>query len=112
MRTALARELVRLLPTVVRGTAPGIIAIAGADAGAQDTDDPARHHAAAEKPARTLARSISVVVALSGPAVFVTDDTNGSRITNGDGLLAQVAGGAVMSAFAAVDEDRFATSSQ
>ena len=68
-----------------------------------------------EESARTLARSIGGVVALSGTVGFVTDGTRESRIANGDGLLAQVAGGAggalaaVMSAFAAVDEDRLAT---
>ena len=115
VRTALAHELVQLRPTVVRGTAPEIIAIAGTGAGGQGTDASAENLAAAQESARTLARSISGVVALSGTATFVTDGTRESRITNADGLLAQVAGGAggalaaMMSAFAAVDEDRLAT---
>lgn len=70
--------------------------------------------AAAEESARDLARRTGCVVAVSGPVDFVTDGVRSARIANGDALLTRVTGGgcalgAVMAAFAAVDEDRFAT---
>lgn len=117
VRTALAHRLLELRPTVVRGTASEITAVAGAGAGAggSDADDSAGARRAAEETARTLAGRTGGVVAVSGPADFVTDGTRDARITNGDALLAKVAGGAggalaaVMSAFAAADKDQFAT---
>lgn len=53
------------------------------------------------------------MVAVSGPVDFVTDGVRSARNAHGDALLTRVTGGgcalgAVMAAFAAVDEDRFA----
>lgn len=117
VRTALAQQLLELQPTVVRGTASEIIAVAGdgAAAGGQDADASPEILQAAQETARTLARRTSGVIAVSGPPDFVTDGTRDSRIANGDALLTQVAGGgggalaAVMAAFAVVDENRLAT---
>lgn len=114
VRTALAHQLVELRPTVIRGTPSEIIAVAGARAGTHGADDSTEALQAAKETAHTLARQTSGVVAVSAPVDFVTDGTRDSRITNGAALLAQVAGApaalaAVMSAFAAIDEDRLAT---
>jgi hydroxyethylthiazole kinase len=54
------------------------------------------------------------VVAVSGPVDLVTDGRELVRIANGHPLLTRVTGGgcalgAVVAGFAAVDEDRFAT---
>ncbi|MBM9503094.1 hydroxyethylthiazole kinase [Streptomyces sp. KK5PA1] len=55
------------------------------------------------------------MIAVSGPLDFVTDGTRNWRIANADPMLTRVAGGggdtlaAMMSAFAAVDENQLAT---
>ncbi|WP_306319990.1 MULTISPECIES: hydroxyethylthiazole kinase [unclassified Streptomyces] len=113
VRTALAAELLALRPTVIRGNASEIIALAGAGGGGRGVD--AAHGVEdAEAVADGLARSTGGVVAVSGPVDYVTDGTRAARVANGDALLTRVTGGgcalgAVMAAFAAVDEDRFAT---
>jgi hydroxyethylthiazole kinase len=117
VRTALAQQLLELQPTVIRGTAPEIIAVAGAGAaaGRKGAEDPADILQVAEENARALARRTSGVIAVSGPLDFVTDGRRDSRIANGDALISRVAGGgggalaAMMAAFAAVGEDRFPT---
>ncbi|MET8331038.1 hydroxyethylthiazole kinase [Streptomyces sp. NPDC005181] len=112
VRTALARELLELRPTVIRGNASEIIALAGSGDGGRGVDS-SDGVEAAEESARGLARTAACVVAVSGPVDFVTDGVRSARIANGDALLTRVTGGgcalgAVMAAFAAVDEDRFA----
>ena len=64
--------------------------------------------------ARGLASGTGAVVAVSGPVDLVTDGDRVARVANGDPLLTRVTGGgcalgALLAAFAAVDEDRFAT---
>lgn len=113
VRTALAADLLALRPTVIRGNASEIIALAGAGGGGRGVD--ASHGVDdAEDAAAELARTGGSVVAVSGPVDYVTDGTRSARIADGDALLTRVTGGgcalgAVMAAFAAVDEDRFAT---
>ncbi|MGY0488685.1 hydroxyethylthiazole kinase [Streptomyces sp. WG-D5] len=113
VRTALAAELLALRPTVIRGNASEIIALAGAGGGGRGVD--ASHGVEdAETVAAELARAAGSVVAVSGPVDYVTDGTRGARIANGDALLTRVTGGgcalgAVMAAFASVAGDRFAT---
>jgi hydroxyethylthiazole kinase len=114
VRTALAHELLDLRPTVIRGNASEIIALAGAGGGGRGVDS-THGLAAAEHAARELAATAGCVVAVSGPVDLVTDGPRAARIANGDVLLTRVTGGgcalgAVLAAFAAVDEDRFATS--
>ncbi|MFF1836538.1 hydroxyethylthiazole kinase [Streptomyces sp. NPDC058231] len=113
VRTALARELLGLRPAVIRGNASEIIALAGAGGGGRGVDS-SDDVAAAEESARELAGRTGCVVAVSGPVDVVTDGERSARIANGHALLTRVTGGgcalgAVMAAFAAVDEDRFAT---
>ncbi|MEB8340349.1 hydroxyethylthiazole kinase, partial [Streptomyces endophyticus] len=113
VRTALAADLLALRPTVIRGNASEIIALAGAGGGGRGVDS-SHGVDAAEDAAAQLARTAGSVVAVSGPVDHVTDGTRSARIANGDALLTRVTGGgcalgAVMAAFAAVDEDRFAT---
>ncbi|MGW3247426.1 hydroxyethylthiazole kinase [Streptomyces sp. NPDC001070] len=113
VRTALARELLELRPTVVRGNASEIIALAGAGGGGRGVDS-SDGVEAAEETARRLAGATGGVVAVSGPVDFITDGVRTARIANGDALLTRVTGGgcalgAVMAAYAAVDGDRFAS---
>jgi hydroxyethylthiazole kinase len=104
VRTALARELLGHGPTVVRGNASEVIALAGAGTGGRgvdSTDDPEDALAAATG----LARELGCVVAVSGPTDVVTDGRRVVRISNGHPWLTRVTGGgcalgAVMAAFA------------
>ncbi|MDX3070839.1 hydroxyethylthiazole kinase [Streptomyces sp. MI02-7b] len=113
VRTALARELLELRPTIVRGNASEIIALAGAGGGGRGVDS-SHGVEAAEETAHRLARETGGVVAVSGPVDFLTDGERTARVANGDVLLTRVTGGgcalgAVMAAFAAVDGDRFSS---
>jgi len=113
VRTALAGKLAGLRPTIVRGNASEIIALAGAGGGGRGVDaaDPVD---AALPAASSIAADTGAVVAVSGAVDVVTDGTRTAHVANGDPMLTRVTGGgcalgAVMAAFAAVDDDRFAT---
>ncbi|WP_229052123.1 hydroxyethylthiazole kinase [Aeromicrobium sp. Leaf350] len=111
VRTELAHRLRDASPTVVRGNASEILALAGAGAGGRGVDALDEVDVAADV-ARELARSAGTVVAVSGPVDLVTDGDRVARIANGDVLLTKVTGGgcalgAVMAAFAAVEPDPF-----
>jgi hydroxyethylthiazole kinase len=113
VRTALAHELAGHRPTIVRGNASEIMALAGAGGGGRgvdSSDDVERALGAAA----SLAVTAGSAVAVSGPVDLVTDGTRTARIANGHPLLTRVTGGgcalgAIMAAFASVDEDRWAT---
>lgn len=112
VRTELARRLRDAGPTVVRGNASEVLALAEAGSGGRGVDALDEVDAAAEV-ASDLARSTGAVVAVSGPVDLVTDGTRTARVANGDVLLTKVTGGgcalgAVMAAFAAVEDDAFA----
>jgi hydroxyethylthiazole kinase len=113
VRTSLAGKLAGLRPTVVRGNASEIIALAGAGGGGRGVDS-ADSVDAALPAAASIAATTGAVVAVSGAVDIVTDGRRTARIANGDPLLTRVTGGgcalgAVMAAFAAGDEDRWAT---
>src|SRR5215218_4263184 len=87
-RTELAAELVGLRPTVVRGNASEVMALAGAGSGgrgADSADDAAK--AAAELAART-----GGVVAVSGAVDLVTDGRRTVRVGGGSALLTRTTG--------------------
>ncbi|MBB2976149.1 hydroxyethylthiazole kinase [Microbacterium endophyticum] len=113
VRTPLGYTLRDLRPSIVRGNASEIIAAMGSGSGGRgvDASDGVDE---AEPVARALAAKTGRVVAISGPVDVVTDGRDTIRIANGDALLTKVTGGgcalgAVMAAFAAVDDDRLAT---
>ncbi|AYG02190.1 hydroxyethylthiazole kinase [Gryllotalpicola protaetiae] len=113
VRTALAKELTALHPTIVRGNASEIIALDGAGVGGRGVDatDSVEEAVAA---AVRIARRGGGVVAVSGPTDVVTDGVETVRLGNGDTLLTRVTGGgcalgAVMAAFAG-EEDPFTAS--
>ncbi|SEO10504.1 hydroxyethylthiazole kinase [Cryobacterium luteum] len=113
VRTPLAFALRDLRPTVVRGNASEIIALAGAGSGGRGVDSSDEVDAALAA-ADALAGMTGGVIAVSGPVDIITDGRELVRIDNGHPLLTRVTGGgcalgAVMAAFAAVDDDRFAT---
>jgi hydroxyethylthiazole kinase len=112
VRTPLAHRLRDLRPSVVRGNASEIIALAGTGAGGRGVD--ALDSVEASLPAaRALAETTSGIVAVSGPVDLITDGTRVVRIANGDALLTRITGGgcalgAVMAAFLASDDDQLA----
>lgn len=117
VRTELARRLLAARPTLVRGNASEILALAGQGTGGRGVDT-ADAPEAALPAARRLARE-GAVVAVSGPVDLVTGDvtsdvtgdvTSGAdvlRVHNGHRWLTRMTGGgcalgAVMAAFAGV----------
>ena len=109
VRTSLARELVALRPTIVRGNASEILSLAGlgeGGRGVESTDSPEGALAAA----RSLARDHGAVVAVSGPTDVITDGRRVVRLQHGHPFLTKVTGagcalGSVMAAFASLDGD-------
>ncbi|RJT88558.1 hydroxyethylthiazole kinase [Cryobacterium melibiosiphilum] len=113
VRTALAAELLLQRPTVIRGNPSEIIALAGVGVGGRGVDsvDSAEDALAA---GRLLAVEFGSVVAISGPIDIVTDGVTDVRVHTGTPLLTRVTGGgcalgAVMAAFAALSDDRLAS---
>jgi hydroxyethylthiazole kinase len=76
-------------PTVVRGNASEILALAGAGARGRGADaaDPV---AAAEAAARDLAARTGAVVAVTGAVDFVTDGARAAHVSNGDPMMPRV----------------------
>ncbi len=113
VRTALAAELLALRPTIVRGNASEIIALAGLGAGGRGVDSTDSVDSAIEA-ATAIARSSGAVVAISGPTDVITDGERIVRCSNGHPWLTLVTGGgcalgAVFAAFASLDDDRLLT---
>lgn len=103
VRTALAQDLLALRPTVIRGNASEILALAGVSQGGRGVDALDSTEAAADA-ARDLARRTGGAVAVSGPVDLLVDTDRELRLANGDALLTRVTGGgcalgAVMAAF-------------
>lgn len=108
-RTNLAFSLLEsATPSIIRGNASEILALAGG-AGGRGVDAVDTPEAALEA-ARALARQHSCTVAVSGPVDHVTDGHRVARIQNGTPLMTRVTGvgcalGALMAGFAAVLDD-------
>lgn len=108
-RTTLAHELVaQHAPTIIRGNASEVMALAGGSGGkgveSVDTADQAIDVAV------RLAGEHGSMVAVSGPVDHLTDGERMVRLANGHPLLTRVTGagcalGALMAAFAAVVDD-------
>lgn len=106
VRTALAAELVRARPAIVRGNASEIIALAGLGSGGRGVDSTVGSEEALEA-ATSIARRWGAVVAVSGEVDVVTDGFEVVRVAGGDRMLTLVTGGgcslgATMAAFLAV----------
>lgn len=108
VRTALAHDLLAHRPTVIRGNASEILALAGLSAGGRGVDATATPDDAAEA-ARTLALRTGGVVVVTGEIDLVTDGMRDARVHGGDALLTRVTGGgcslgATTAAFLAVTD--------
>lgn len=88
-RQAVCADLLKEKPTVIRGNASEILALAGAGAKGRGADaaDPVE---AAEDAARDLAQRTGAVVAVSGAVDYVTDGSAAYRVANGDALMPRV----------------------
>ncbi|HEY0969810.1 MAG TPA: hydroxyethylthiazole kinase [Gemmatimonadales bacterium] len=109
LRRRAVAELLELRPTIVRGNASEIIALAGEQSSGQgvDSGDPVER---AEGAARRLAASRGTVVAATGAVDFVTDGERAVRISGGSALMPRVTAlgcslTALVGAFAAVAPD-------
>lgn len=105
VRSALAFELLEMLPPVIRGNASEIIGLAGG-AGGKGVDSAASVEDALEA-AQALAEKTGGVVAVSGEVDLIVDTERVVRPANGSELLTKVTGGgcalgAYLGAFAAV----------
>ncbi|MBN2631542.1 MAG: hydroxyethylthiazole kinase [Rhodobacteraceae bacterium] len=88
-RQQLCARLLTLRPTVIRGNASEILALAGSGGQGRGVDaaDPVK---AAEAAARDLAQRTGAVVAVSGPVDYVTDASQAFRLSNGCALMPRV----------------------
>jgi hydroxyethylthiazole kinase len=88
-RQDVCERLIALRPTVIRGNASEILALAGVAATGRGADsaDPVE---AAEAAARDLAQRSGALVAVSGSIDYVTDGTDACRVANGTDLMPRV----------------------
>ncbi|MEP4195281.1 MAG: hydroxyethylthiazole kinase [Aliishimia sp.] len=105
-RKQAAQDLLALRPTIIRGNASEILALAG-EAGSGKGADSGDSVDAAQNAAMTLAKDFGSVVAVTGPTDFVTDGVQSARLSGGSPLMPAVTAlgcslTALMGAYAAV----------
>ncbi len=88
-RKGIAQDLLALRPTILRGNASEIMAMAG-EAGAGKGVDSGDSVDAAENAARALAQMHGSVVAVTGPIDFVTDGAQSAKVTGGSQIMPMV----------------------
>ncbi len=92
VRTALAKELLAHWPTVIRGNASEIIALAGEGAGGRGVDS-ADSVDAAILAAQALSDAYGSIVAISGEVDAIVQGDTLVRVAGGSALLTKVTGG-------------------
>lgn len=110
-RTGVCREMLAMSPSLIRGNASEIMALAGEAAGGRGTDT-TEESSAAVQAARKLARQCDCTVLVTGPVDYVTDGERLLALGNGDPLMTRVTGvgcamGALAAACVAVAPDAF-----
>lgn len=88
-RRDLGARLLALKPTIIRGNASEILALAGMGGAGRGVDSQ-DGVSAAEGAARALAQATGGVVAATGEVDYVTDGTRAYRIANGHPLMTRV----------------------
>ncbi|KKX27618.1 hydroxyethylthiazole kinase [Rhizobium sp. LC145] len=88
-RRSVTAELVALKPTIIRGNASEIMALAGGPASGQGVDS-GDSVDIAEGSARALAKQHDCTVAVTGAVDFVTDGRDAVRIAGGSALMPKV----------------------
>jgi hydroxyethylthiazole kinase len=89
-RNATAEALGRGRPTVVRGNASEILALAGVAGAATRGVDSTRASSDARETARTLAVELGCVVAVTGAVDYVTDGVRMVAVANGHPLMTKI----------------------
>src|SRR5690606_33486643 len=89
-RTGVARDLSRRGPTVIRGNASEILALAGATGASIRGVDSLHGAEAALDAAGDFARELGCVTAVTGAVDFVTDGTRVVRVSNGHPMMPKV----------------------
>lgn len=110
-RGGIARDLLARNPTILRGNASEIMALAGLDTASRGPDA-ADGVEAAEDAARSLATAQGCIVAVTGAVDFVTDGTRALRVHGGDPMMTRVTAmgcalTALTGAYAAATPDPF-----
>lgn len=91
LRTPLARQLLALGPTVVRGNASEVRTLVGERGGGRGPDSTSGPDDAA-RAAGALAVAHGCVVSVSGPVDLVTDGEQVARVTSGVAMLTRITG--------------------
>lgn len=100
-RTEFCHELLAMRPTLIRGNASEIMALAGEAAGGRGTDATEESSAAVQSACK-LAQQCGCTVLVTGPVDYVTDGGRVLALGNGDPLMTRVTGvGCAMGALAA-----------
>jgi hydroxyethylthiazole kinase len=107
-RTDVVARLTDYHPTIIRGNASEILALAGAGAGSKGADSTADSSEAIDG-ARALARRTGAVVAVTGVVDYVTDGEEVIGVPGSHELLTKVTGsgcalGAILAAFLGVQD--------
>jgi len=111
-RTGTARSLAALKPTIIRGNASEIMALAGEAASGKGVDA-GDAVSAADAAARRLCKDTGAVVAVTGPAdLVIAPDGRRAEIANGHPLMPRVTAlgcalTGIVAAFAATSDDAF-----
>ena len=108
-RTTLAVDFAAAAPTLIKGNASEIMAVAGTGAGGRGTDATAST-ADAHGPAQALARRSGAAVAITGAVDYVTDGIRALTLRRGHPMMAAISGlgcvaGALAAACLAVEPD-------
>lgn len=90
-RTGVVRELVALNPSIIRGNASEILAVAGIEGGGKGVDSTASSEEALPAAIR-LAKSTGAVVALSGEIDYITDGREVVSVAGGHEIMTKVTG--------------------
>lgn len=114
VRTQFAAEMLAFRPTVIRGNASEILALAGHAGGGRGVDSGAESEAA-RGAARALAEKTGAAVLVSGAIDYVIAGAREAAIANGHPLMTRVTGvgcamGAINAACAAVADSPFTAS--
>ena len=88
-RKGAAQSLLAQRPTIIRGNASEILALAG-EAGAGKGADSGDSVMAAQGAAKTLAVQFGTVVAITGPVDYLTDGDRQAEVTGGSALMPQI----------------------
>jgi hydroxyethylthiazole kinase len=116
-RTRTALDLIELRPTVIRGNASEILALAGAAAGPTKGVDSTHGADEAVHAAQQLAEASGAVVAVTGAIDRITDGERWREVGNGDPRMTRVtalgcAASAVTGAFLVVERDPLLAAAQ